>query len=219
MRIILENTIQGASKIWTSKIEPNQLLNLSKKPIHQQGSLSVLMVENPIFDPLNKTLQFSIDSVVLLNLGNSSETIVIDSREKESKAETNKLDTPISRSVSPGDDGFLKELNKLPTIQQEIGKQILSGVREEYSGELKFFTKSGKFVETPDNFWVIRIQPRAKNLRIIIYGIPVEHETYQTIQLKRDMASYSSFIVSSKDQVSDAIHAIKNAKKLKNTKR
>lgn len=219
MRVLLDNTVQGANKTWTSKVEPNQLLSLSKKPIHQQGSLNVLMVENPIFDEHNQTLQFSIESVVLLNLGNSSETIVIDSRANELKTKINEVLKPASQNIASGDNSFLKALEILPPLQQEIGKKILSGVRSEFTGELKFYPKAGKFVETPDNFWVIRIQPRVKNLRIIIYGNPHDHKGYETIQLKRDMASYSNFIVSSKEQTHEAISVIKDAKKLKNSKR
>ncbi|MGE4519987.1 MAG: hypothetical protein AB7E04_10830 [Desulfobacteraceae bacterium] len=219
MRILLENTIQGANRIWTSKVEPRQLLSLSKKPIHQQGSLSVLMVEDPTFDAPNNTLQFNIESVILLNLGNSSETIVVDSRENKSDAEPKKFTPTPPQNISSGDTNFLKELQKLPQIQQEIGEQILSGVRNEFTGELKYFPKSGKFVESPDNFWVIRIQPRAKNLRIIIYGEPYDHQNYKTIQLKRDMASYSSFVVGSNEQTQEAISAIKDAKRLKYTNR
>jgi transcriptional regulator of heat shock response len=219
MKVILENTTQCANRVWTSKVEPSNLLSLSNKPIHQKGSLSVLMVENPNFDKVNGTLQFNIESLVLLNLGNSLEAIIIDSKNVESTSKDSKIIKSPSQKISSGDDSFLKELDKLPSRQKEIGELLLSGVRNEFFGELKHISKTGKFIETPDDYWAIQIQPKAKNFRIIIYGSPHVHHGNNKIELKQDTSFYSSFILSSKAQIEGAVCAIEHAKYLRRDRR
>lgn len=218
MKVLLEKTVQGATKIWTSEVKPNDLLNLSK-PIHQQGKLSVLMVENPVYNESSTTLQFDLESAILLNIGSSKEAIIVDAKTCQTQNISNKTPKSTNIRLNQGDKLYLEELNKLPDFLREIGKQILFEIRKDFIGELKFFQKSRKFVESPDNFWVVKIQPRAKSLRIVVYGKPLEHKNYNTIQLKRDMASYSSFVLSSKEQTQEAISAIKEAKHLKNKKK
>lgn len=216
MRVTIEKASSESKGIWTSQIDPQRLLRLAN-PVRQGGRINIVMVSNPSFDGQNCLLQFDLDSAILLNLGNSTDAIFIDSRESEEFHLSQNV-RPNFQSPSSGDSRFLQKLKLLPESQQKVGEQLLNAVRKEFPGELKFHQKSGKFVESPDNFWVVRIQPRSKSLRIIVYGKPTDYGSQATIELKPDMASYSNFIVDGKHQLLEAIKVIKEAKRLKDNR-
>lgn len=213
MRVTIEKVVPGAKGVWTSSIEPQRLLKLGN-PIRQWGRLSIVMVSQPSFENQNQSLQFDLDSAVLLNLGNTTEAILVDSRESEPVVAKSVLQ-PNALTHSSGDLRFIKELGSLTEPLRKMGEQLLGEIRKEFPGELVFHEKSGKFVESPDNFWVVRIQPRAQSLRIIIYGGPRKHSTKSTIELKDDMTGYSNFVINSQGQLREAIDVIREAKQLK----
>ena len=67
------------------------------------------------------------------------------------------------------------------------------------------------------NFWTVRIQPRDVSLRITVYGKPNSFTNRDsTIELKPDMASYSSFKIHTQKQVSGAVSIIRQAYDKKN---
>jgi len=211
MRVTIEKVVPGAKGIWTSSIEPQSLLKLGN-PIRQWGRLSIVMVSQPSFG--NQSLQFELDSAVLLNLGNTTEAIIVDSRESEAVVLKSSLE-PNARTHSSGDLRFIKELGSLTESLRKLGEQLLEEVRKEFPGELVFHEKSGKFVESPDNFWVVRIQPRVQSLRIIVYGTLRKHGAKSTIELKNDMTGYSNFVINNQTQLREAIDVIRKAKELK----
>lgn len=213
MRVIIDEVSPGASGIWRANIDPQRLMKLAN-PIRQGGSLSVVFVGRPSYDGGAHSLQFDLDSAVLLNLGNTFEAVFIDSRDKDVAQSQQTSEVP-ARRESAGDRRFLEELKSLPESQRKLGEQLLAAVRREYPGELVYHQKSGKFVESPDNFWVVRIQPRARSLRIVVYGRPEEHSSKNAIELKQDMASYSSFVIDNEHQIPEAVEVIRQAKRLK----
>jgi hypothetical protein len=216
MRVTIEKVSSGAEGVWTSHIDPQSLLRLAN-PVRQGGHINIVLVSRPSYDNRDHSLQFDLDSAILLNLGNTSETIIIDSREGDVSLSTHDVQPNVQKQPA-GDSRFFKELKQLPESLREVGEQLLKEVRKEFPGELVFHPKSGKFVESPDNFWVVRIQPRAQSFRIIVYGKPNEHSLKDTIELKRDMASYSSFVIDSKHQIHEAVELIREAKRLKDNK-
>lgn len=213
MRVIIDEVSPGASGIWTASVDPQRLMKLAN-PIRQGGSLSVVFVARPSYDVGAHSLQFDLDSAVLLNLGNTFEAVLIDSRDKDVQQSRQITELP-TRKESAGDRRFLEELKRLPESQRRLGEQLLTAIRKEYPGELVFHQKSGKFVESPDNFWVVRIQPRVQSLRIVVYGSPGEHGSKSTIELKDDMTSYSNFVIDSDHQIPEAVGVIRQAKRLK----
>jgi hypothetical protein len=215
MRVIIEQVSAGAGGIWTASIDPQRLMRLAS-PVRQGGGLSVLFVTRPFFDEVTHSLQFDLDSAVLLNLGNTFEAVLIDSRDKDIQQPAPEL---YKREISEGDLSFLEELKRLPDSLQAIGKQLLTEVRNVYPGKLVFSQRSGKFIESPDNFWVIRIQPRDKSFRVIVYGSPLEHGSKETIELKDDMASYSNFKIDSQQQLTEAVDVILQSKRLKDRRK
>ena len=81
-------------------------------------------------------------------------------------------------------------------------------MREYYDGELKYYPKSNKFVETQKNFWSVKIQPRAKSLRITIKGETNDFIEYADFAFKNDIRTFSSFILSDINKVKEAVNII-----------
>lgn len=217
MRVIIEDVSLGAKGVWSAEVDPQRLIKLSS-PIRQGGQVNVVLISRPSHNATGKTLQFDLDSAILLNVGNTTETIIIDSREHESVQNPLPKNNPAPPVIPNGDRLFREKLITMPEGLRKLGELLLDSVRKEYPGELVFHPKSEKFVESPDNFWVVRIQPRAQSLRIIVYGRPEEHRPNKNIKLKQDMASYSNFVIDSHVHLNDAVEIIKFAKKLKDQK-
>ena len=70
-------------------------------------------------------------------------------------------------------------------------------------------------MESPDNFWTVKPQPRDKSFRITVRGVPEKFDIPQSIELKPDMAGYSTFKISKIEQIDAAIHIIRQAYKNK----
>lgn len=216
MRVSIENVAASLDNVWVSTIEPQKLLKLTN-PLNQSGTINVVMVTNPKFSSQRDSLQFDLDSVQLLNLGNSTHTVFINSKNSIVSNLRDIKETDATEQ-SMGDKLFLEELCNLPDVQKNIGVKLLTIIRQNYPGELIYHHKSGKYVESPDNFWVVRIQPRAKSLRIIVYGKPEEYSELENIQIKPDMTGYSNFLISDEKQLLEATKIILRAKNLKDNK-
>ncbi|WP_018125546.1 hypothetical protein [Desulfovibrio oxyclinae] len=208
----LENVTHCSGGVWEVAIEPHRLMHFGS-PLDQRGSVSILLIESPVYDNVGNSLEFPLDSAVVMNLGCTSTTVLIDAAKGQADNAANS--SPTSKPTSAGDKRFLEKLGSQLKDKRTIGEEILKAIRRQSAGELTFKEKSGKFVESPDNFWVVRIQPRVRNLRIVVYGLPEDHKPYKRISLKKDMSSYSSFIVDNMDQVEEAVDAILSAKKMK----
>jgi hypothetical protein len=112
-------------------------------------------------------------------------------------------------AYAAGDQAFL---NELPPELEPIGQALLRGVRRHYAGELQR-GKSGIYVESPDKFWAVRIQPRDKSLRIIVRGTLKDFNIPPGIELKPDRRSYSNFKIWKRDQIDGALSIIRSARK------
>ncbi len=213
MRLSIEAVSPLSEHMWMATIDPQSLLRLAS-PSRQGGRLSVAIITNPSFDKASRSLQFDLNTFALLNLGRTGETILLDSREQDVE---HPPPAPVGQeSFSPGDQQFLRDLTQLPSTLCEIGEKLLAGVRAEYPGVLEYKEKSGKYVETPDNYWVVRIQPRAGSYRIIVYGPPEEYKEFGSLRAQKDMSGYTNFTISNKLQLEEGLKAILHAKSLKN---
>lgn len=113
-----------------------------------------------------------------------------------------------SQVVPPGDKLFLIEL---PPDIRSFGEILLSTVRHHFKGELHYEPRTGKFDETPDLFWTVKIQPRSRSLKITIRGTPDRFKIPTAVNLLRDKFGYSGFEVSKKEQIAGAVSLIKQA--------
>ena len=209
-------TFDGITKldngIWKGNIDENDLSFLGDSSNHF-GELSVLIVRNPIEEQekesgLKTRIKFEPRQSILINKGSSSEILILEIKNNNQKHLQDLL--PVS-----GDEAFIKDLKSSSPKLNKIGNVLLNEIRKFSKGNLRFHPKSKKYVERPDNFWVIRIQPRDDSLRLVVRGLPDKFaDLANSLTIKKDMTSYSSFKVFDMSQVPEAVRIIRRAKEL-----
>ena len=211
MKITLDNVQQVEPGIWRAALQPIEVTSFGHVPSRCGAKSVVLIVGNASFDRSNETLSFEHSDARPLNVGEMQEAIVLSASDgnKQPKVIV-RPDVPISQNVarlSTGDDRFVQEL---PRVLRELGETLLREVRKHFRGSLRYYERSGKYVESPDNFWTVRIQPRDQSLRITLRGRP-ESFRVSKLELKPDMGSYSAFKLSSVSGIPEAVSLIRQA--------
>ena len=122
-----------------------------------------------------------------------------------------KINTSINSIAN--NTGDKKFLNNLPDYLYPLGSKFLKEIRNQYRGHLQYMPVSSKYVERPDNFWTVKIQPRDRSLRVTVRGRPESFPMglRKNLDIKNDMGSYSNFKVMGQDQLKEAIEVIKIA--------
>lgn len=208
MKIVIDNVKFISDDIFQVKLTRDEL-GIFNKPAYDQGSYSILFVEQkPEYDTLRNSIYVDPLKSMLLNAGSTNYVLIINSEDKERAEMIKSITTgkPLDRLIGVGGDRLF--LQKLPKEIKILGKNLLAGVREYYDGELKYYPKSNKFVETPKNFWSVKIQPRAKSLRITIKGETNDFIEYADFTFKNDIRTFSSFILSDINKVKEAANII-----------
>ncbi len=200
MSLTIPNVSSLDPGVWKAKLPPDDLRFLGGSAT-RLGPVSVLLLlDAPSFDRTTSTLSFSPANARVLNLGSTNSAIILESRPlPEGTQQTAAVAHQLERAGG-GDADFL---SALPSSLRAFGTQLLTTVRASYPGALKFYPKSEKYVETPDNFWVIRIQARDESFRITVRGRPDDFLSSGSIEPKPDMTGYSAFKLSSPNQIGD----------------
>ena len=190
--------------IWKAKLGPSEIKWLGGA-LSSQGAVSVVLVHRqPRYDFARKTLEFELDGVTVLNAGNSRETLFIAAKAQDNSRERQRDGECV------GDQRFLAAL---PENLRALGDEFLRRVRAEFRGDLRFFPRSGKYVESPDNFWTIRPQPRDGSFRITVRGRPEEFSETGSLRVQPDMGSYSSFKLRTREEIEDVIKVLRQARR------
>jgi hypothetical protein len=79
MKVTIDKVSAGAEGIWTAKIHPQRLIKLGD-PILQGHSRNIVLVEQVGYDEHTNTLQFDLESAIIINVGNGFETLFVESR-------------------------------------------------------------------------------------------------------------------------------------------
>lgn len=211
MIVTFENVAYETKGVWKSLIDPLTLRKLDS-PIHQCGSVNVVMISKPQFDDRTHSIQFDRDTAVYLNMGNTCETVFVRSIENHCRHAYINTKSEQQRDIN-GDYAFLLEINGLSEPKKRIGGEILLRVRKNYNGQLIHHPESGNFVESPDRFWSIQV--KKQSYKIVVYGKPIDHGYKQFINLKPYMENYSYFVISANYQTDEAIKVILEAKRYK----
>lgn len=198
------------SGVWKAKLSPDDLRFLGGNAT-RLGPVSVLLLLDDVsFDRASSQLSFNPAQARVLNLGSTDSAVILESRTQADGAQQTEPSGPQGEHVLGGDSDFL---SALPSNLRAFGAQLLTTVRANYPGALKYFPKSGKYVETPDNFWTVRIQTRDESFRITVRGRPDDFLPPGTIQLSRDMTGYSSFKLSAPSQLTDFVKILQQVPK------
>ena len=207
-------SIEGASAvgpgIWRASIKPS-LMRMLGPSANSTGGLNVLLVsETPTYDPPGKTLSFPADSARVLNIGSSAAAVVLYDAEElpMDSADPVVLDRAVTSQHRGSDERFL---STVPASMRSLANSFIAAVRVQVVGELVLREPSGRFVETPNNFWTVKVQPRVQNFRITLRGKPGSFSPPSTFHLKDDRPGYSNFVLSDAQQIADAVQAIREA--------
>lgn len=233
LKVTIESVRRIGDGIWKAVLDPDETgaFGDCKSKI---GPFSILLLESEIhFDEKNRRITFDPKSTRLINIGSTSKIILLSDRPSEQKPvaagspkpekktvqtkrtsekkpRVNDTQYKPSQVVPPGDKLFLIEL---PPDIRSFGEVLLSTVRRHFKGELHYEPRTGKFDETPDIFWTVKIQPHNHSLKITIRGKPDTFKIPPVINLLRDKFGYSAFEISKKEQISGAVSLIKQASK------
>jgi hypothetical protein len=207
-----ELSIHGAKKVspgvWQVQVEPAHVRLLGSTPPSVGDVTVLLLTAEPSFNPESRVLSFGPGNVRVLNVGATEAAVVVLGSSNGALATPSPLPPPVPAPIGNGDSLFLQHLS--PELR-ELGVALLESVRKQFPGSLVFHPRSEKFVESPDNFWTVRIQRRDKSLRITVRGTPQGFSGTRLIELKPDMGTYSAFKVSALRQIPEALQIIREA--------
>jgi len=203
MRVTVDGAKRTLDGVWRAKLSPRET-GVFGPCDSRHGDWSVIAVAGPVHLE-EGVLSFDPSAARLLNVGATEKAIIL-----ASVSESAEAPPPLAPAATPrgGDARFLENL---PSELRSLGEGLLSAVRSHFAGQLKFHPKSRKYVETPDNFWTVTIQPRVRALQITIRGETESFAKPRSIELKPDMGSYSAFKMRREEQLSEALAIIREA--------
>ena len=205
----LKVTAEGVERLATGTfslvMSPHRVRSFGPEaPAH--GAVSVLIVEGCHYEDNSKQLIFELDSALALNVGSSTQTLIVDGNAGSDQPKVAENEDGASL-LGPGDRQFLKMAREeLSGEMAEVAEKLLSGVRAQTSGNLKR-GKSRNFSETPDNFWYVIVQPRVNELSITVRGPLTHFEGITHLRIKDDRGN-TRFKVRSIDDVPAALRLI-----------
>jgi hypothetical protein len=213
MKVSMEGAIRLANdRIWFVGVEPRDLRYLGACQ-NSIGEISVVLVANPIYKESQKRLEFEPSSARLLNIGNSTKTIIIGIG---IETEISIPDKFPETQLKPGDANFIKELKEKISNLASLGEKLLAEVRR-YNPVGELNREGKRFVERPDNFWTVTIQPRKRALFITVRGRPERFSGVFSgdsgIEPKKDRPGHTGFAINDDKQLDDAFKIIRHAKR------
>ncbi len=204
-------SVAGASRlddrVWKASLSPAEISALGLSAQSAGDTTVLLLSEPPKFDVAKGELTFQPKSLKLLNAGTSNTAIFVGVHGQPGPAKRS------GSHAAPSDSGDAAFLSSLPESLAELGGALLASVRAKYPGELRFYEKSGRYVETPDNFWTIKPQSRDVSFRITVRGAPESFSGAGSLQVKADQTGYSSFKLERQGQVEAAIRMLSQVRR------
>lgn len=205
--MLIENAKPLADGIWSASTPPHTLQMLGE-PKASKGTISILGVEEPVFDGSAKSVRFDAARTTVLNLGTSDRLLIV----AQNSTGGTGAGSQESISFGPGDNEFLRVAKTVLTGDpMKTAELVLRGVRAVSSGDLKR-GKRLNFSNVPDNFWYVIVQPRVQGLSITVRGLP-ERFGPSKLELKIDRPGYTRFQVANPEDVQEALRIIALSKR------
>lgn len=203
LRVALDAELLSDKGIWTAEIPHGEKRHFGR-PLASQGDRNVIGVISPEF--ADGTLYFDLANAIVLNEGETEETLILDLADEPASSET-----LVHRLA--GDDSFRAAATGLLAPEMSMtAHAILDGIRNEFKGEL-VAVQGRKWVHSPANFVALTIQNRDQSIAITVRGEPEKHPN-TPLHLKRDRPGYSRFKVTSPSEVGRAMMHIRCAARL-----
>lgn len=223
MKLILEGAIASTTSVWLLQMKPQEL-QLLGPPKHQGGKRNLLLSSNTSFDSDKNRLELDATGITVINVGASTETIVVDIGSPLSQEETDigslephvqGSQTPSTQTMSstaafgPGDRALITMIKAESPQLSDVVETLLQKIRQEFPGDLRE-CKRRLFVEEHYNFWAIQVQPRVGNLMIFIKGNK-DRFSPSRFELKHARSKYTRFYIDRIEEVQPALDLIKHA--------
>lgn len=194
---------------WATKLTPSEVQFLDRTGVDTEPLSILLLTESPTFDRERGTLSFRASAAHLSKAGTSDAAILVYT---PASAGTPAV-TASESSAATGGTGDETFLRSLPPDLKDLGTALLREVRALFPGDLKFYPKSGKYIQAPDNFWTVRPQKRDRSFRITVRGAPETFTAVQSLELKDDMKGYSSLKVERASQIDDLVRILEQVRR------
>ncbi len=203
MRLTIDEADELSSALWRVAISPSDVAMFGAAPSRAGMRTILLLTEQPHYAAARRQLSFDPRSVRPLNIGTGREAIMIGAIGSDSIPA---VEQNVSRPTNTNGDAVF--LRALPAALRPTGTALLERVREQFRGQLKFVEGSKRYVESPDNFWTVKIQPRDVSLRITVRGRPEQLVSASSLAISNDRPGYSTFKLASIKDVSSAVKII-----------
>jgi hypothetical protein len=206
LMMVIGNASALGGGIWATRLTPAEVRRLGAGTT-ASGRRSVIGIHDPIVQNDRGQVTFEPGTAIIFNAGTSDEAILIDlgcSTVTAPPIVSTSNAHGSSQKMNVGDTEFLSEVQRLLGPQSaEVAREFLIKIRENRPGDLQ---KGKKWINYPDNFLAIVIQPRKKKMIIYLRGKPSEYDG-RSINLEPDWG-YTRFILDSVHQVDDAVRIV-----------
>lgn len=209
MRVVIDGGSRVGDFSWMGRVSPAALRMLGV-PESSKGDLSVVLLPGSVPEANSTRLEFEPASAKVLNLGRTDLVVFVFGGHAESASDHGEVDLHRhGPRVQNDDDAFQAELVTLPEELQQVGQDFLKAVR--HPDDYFQRTSAGRFVNRPNNYWTVKVQPRDQSLRITVRGRPEDFRPVPDIELKPDQNGYSAFKLERPQQARSAIALLRQA--------
>jgi hypothetical protein len=194
--------------VWIASLTPAEVRRLGTGAA--LGARSIVGLSLPKFDTTTGQLMFDPAKTTVLAVGDSEEAVLIDLRTAARPAEVNnQADAGMTLNrARKGDEAFLRASRALMSDSLvSLIKDLLDGVRQRHPGEL-WEGQARKWVNSPDNFVAITIQPRDRSFAIYARGESDAYDALSSIDVRRDRPGYVRFKLYKASQLEDALKIV-----------
>jgi len=216
--------------LWEAAMEPGEVRVLGPGSGSRAGPSVLLLTGEPTLRP-DGQMEVAPLGVEVLNVGNVTRAILISGGTESddvpalpalaeaqllailrTQEERGHALLPLPAGSSTFSRGDLDFVNATPPHLRSLAERLLRAVRREFAGSLAFKAGSGRFVETPDNWWTVKPQPVARSFRFTVRARLAELEDLQLPKLTKDRTdSYSAFVMERDDQLNVVLAGLRRA--------
>ena len=210
LRVAISDVTKIGTGAWTARLTPAEVRRLGESA-SSIGKRSVVGVADPNFSEAIRELSIAPDETTVLNVGTTDETLIIDLGRNAAEDDVESMPAlgPLEANtpMRKGDKAFLSECHRLlDSALAEMGERLLAQVRRNHPREMRE-GQARKWVNYPDNFLAMVIQPRDKSFAVHIKGNPDSFDA-PSLDIKPDRGSYSRFKLQHHSQLADAIQVV-----------
>lgn len=161
--------------VWAGTLPAAQAARLPGAPLKIAGPHVVLM-ERPAWNGAALSAPFA--GVSLLALGQGEAAIFLSADAGRAAAARETPATTAAIAVPPqvprrhrdrgADETFVHACEELGPDMVRVARALVERIRDAHDGALGPTDHPRKFVETPDNFWGVEVQPRRRAIKLIV---------------------------------------------------